>query len=225
MVEALVVVAILGILFALLLPLLASARERARGLQCRNNLRQIGIALRVYLDDRHQYPPNLSWVRCDAPETWICPSLKPDGGRAADIRPSDYLENAVGSGSGLPRMPHLGVLSEAPDARPWSGDPAVGSRLADLHGRKDSEIVSPSEMLTVGELLRWVSQVTGPGRIDAPFRWDMSQSIDFRHAGRADFVFGDNHVEGDIPTQLVGGSDLVRRRWNYDHEAHNENWR
>jgi prepilin-type N-terminal cleavage/methylation domain-containing protein/prepilin-type processing-associated H-X9-DG protein len=51
LVELLVVVAILGMLAALLLPVLAQARESARRAGCTSNLRQIGIALQAYADD------------------------------------------------------------------------------------------------------------------------------------------------------------------------------
>lgn len=72
LVELLVVLAIIGILMALLIPAVQAAREAARRIQCANNLRQFGLATQGYLDANRCFPLGRTSEKLAPSSRWWC---------------------------------------------------------------------------------------------------------------------------------------------------------
>src|SRR5579875_2248322 len=113
LIELLVVIAIIAILAAILFPVFAKAREKARQASCLSNEKQVGLALLQYAQDNEELLPNrkndasYNWKTYINPyvkstRVWVCPSnpyvgLDTDGSGF----PADYAAN-TDSGTGSP---------------------------------------------------------------------------------------------------------------------------
>jgi prepilin-type processing-associated H-X9-DG protein len=218
-----VVIAMIGLLAAVLLPSLNRAKAQAKSAACRNNLRQLGIALTLYRGEFQRYP--LEWV--DTPDgrraaywsdlllpfsdgqsrIWFCPDAGPD-----------YQYNAAGTDFNSPPRLGLGFFGA------W--DIAV----------PDADVKAPGDMIAIGDAEAYAIAGFGwPGVVGT-----------MEHKGRDNAVFCDGHVETSRPNTLqiitppAGSSSDPRwwpwtglafkpessqaRRWNNDNEPHPETW-
>src|SRR5437588_5068752 len=91
LVELLVVIAIIGVLIGLLLPAVQRVREAASRLKCKNNLKQIGLALHNYHDRAGVFPPG--YIATGATVSMPANDLGPGWGWAAFILPELEQDN------------------------------------------------------------------------------------------------------------------------------------
>ncbi|MGO8764883.1 MAG: DUF1559 domain-containing protein [Limisphaerales bacterium] len=110
LIELLVVIAVIAILAAMLLPVLARAKEAGRRIYCLNNLRQLGLASQMYVNDfQDQYPArnendrwpdhfykyfqNVNLLLCPTDVTLPQPPASQTSVNIADASPRSYLIN------------------------------------------------------------------------------------------------------------------------------------
>ncbi len=111
LIELLVVIAIIGVMVALLLSAVQSAREAARRMQCKNNLKQIGLAMHNYHGTHSSFPPGRlrSMVdgqgRCFSAYAYLLPYLEANPLYSQidfNANPDDPAANGTALGQTIP---------------------------------------------------------------------------------------------------------------------------
>ena len=100
LVELLVVITIIGVLVAMLLPAVQSAREASRQTQCKNNLKQLALALDNHVSSMGYYPSN-GWGHSYIGDPDFATDAKQPGGWIYNILPQIEQQNLRDVGRGL----------------------------------------------------------------------------------------------------------------------------
>ena len=239
LIELLVVIAIIAILAALLLPALNRAKASAKAAACKSNLRQIGIGLRLYVDEFEKYPlfayyatPNANPVEwrdfllpyCGiSSNLFVCPSAWHFGSADQYGWPQYYLN--VGGTESFSEHATLGLGQ-------W------GSRNVPV---PESRVLVPNDMIAVSHYSIYWRYLMGFGWPGEPMRDGSSF-----HRGGEVAAFCDGHVESSkselIPKETIARettlqgkvikwsevrfkpTEALAKRWNNDNEPHPETW-
>jgi len=120
LIELLVVIAIIAILAAILFPVFAKAREKARQVKCINNQRQIVLAVQMYTQDNNEVLPT-------AAVAW---GLVPTAMLAC---PDNVLANGYGFNGAISGLP-LGAIPTPTDQTPVTADRLIVGNVMSLDG-------------------------------------------------------------------------------------------
>ena len=165
LIELLVVIAIIAILAAILFPVFATAREKARQASCASNMKQIGLAVMQYLQDYDDtYPLSLFNYPAPAPDpngqdaewdTAVAPYIK-----AGDL---NHRNGGVYSCPSFP-IPNEGDQYHMRDDIFPVDDPVDGAPLAPGHTSTEAIVDDPSEKVMLLEA--GSNGEVAPGNID-----------------------------------------------------------
>jgi prepilin-type N-terminal cleavage/methylation domain-containing protein/prepilin-type processing-associated H-X9-DG protein len=142
LIELLVVIAIIAILAAILFPVFAQAREKARGTACLNNMKQIGLGLIQYVQDYDETYPEAVFAKDPTQPYWNNWSDSPTW----DTVINPYIKNGRGGtgGSDWNNVGHGGQIftcpSDSKDRQSWMPD-SIGKQSYSPAGTWDTSSI------------------------------------------------------------------------------------
>jgi prepilin-type processing-associated H-X9-DG protein len=187
----LVVIAIIAVLAAMLLPALATAREKGRRIVCLSNMRQLGIATGVYELDFQTLPVSSSHV--------------PDF--ANSTTPNFFKSILPYSSAKVLLCPSVAALTPLPPDLPTANSDTTYLGNAIVMGRSSSAVPNPAGLIiiqecsiriSVGALRPWLWMGTAGGGVAQYTFWHDSMNLGYEiysasHARGGNLLFADGH--------------------------------
>ncbi len=211
LIELLVVIAIIAILAAILFPVFAKAREKARQTQCLSNMKQQGLAFAQYIQDYDgTYPPTLRWSPSDSSYYLACPnqSIYMTNNHTV-LEP--YMKNKR-----IWACPSLSTISQHYAYNGWYLGGGLDTTNVYMTIATDAQITSPTQTVVVVEFA--VSCRVAPPSLppsvnsEADGRYFPTEA-DWRHNEGMNIAFCDGHAKWF----KSGNVDLLNtddRMWN-----------
>ena len=197
LIELLVVIGIIAILAAILFPVVARARETARKTNCASNLRQIGTAVAMYLQDYDECFPNTGDPMLWMGRRWRWP-LQPYLAYGARRDPVDPVNPnlSVGGGTHVLVCPSDATAATAYDSTSYAYAACFYHTAAQVNAMVTTDLYGPT---AVGCVSQTLAQVAYPSRKALASEWLTNHQAPaltwWQWGGARNYLFVDGHVK------------------------------